>query len=67
MAKNVIGQVTGGDPKKFDDVETVGAVRSKMNVAAEYIGSINGAPAVDGDLVDDYDQVVFTQGSKAGL
>ena len=68
MAKGVIAQLTGGEPKKYDNVETIGELRKKHNVASNYVALLNGETPSDGDSteLEDRDQVDFSQDSKSG-
>jgi sulfur carrier protein ThiS len=66
MAMNVIGQQLGGDKLVCDNVETVGAVRRKLNIPADYAAAVNGDSASDNTAVDDNDFVTFSRKVKGG-
>ena len=64
MSDNVIALATGGERKLVDGVSTVADVKAKLNLTANYIGSINGTPANDSDAVEAGDFVTFAEKVK---
>lgn len=58
MAKNITAQATGGQPKVFNDVETVADVKEQMNLTS-YQASVNGEPADDDYELSDYEFVTL--------
>lgn len=66
MASNVIGHVIGSDRKVLDSVDTVGDVREKLGIDANYAASVNGDPADDSDELEDQDYVSFSRQVKGG-
>lgn len=64
MANKIQAQVVGGAIKSFDGVETVGEVREKMNLGANYTVTVNGE-AQDNDYeLSDYEFVAFAPSVK---
>lgn len=64
MAKNVIGQVVGGQKKVFDDVSTVGDIRRNLGIGANYAGAIAGVNQPDTAPVNDNQYVSFSEQVK---
>ena len=66
MANKVTGVVLGGAPQILDGVNTIGDVRKKMNIAANYEASVDGEPADNDYELDDYNHVSFAPAVKGG-
>lgn len=64
MAKKVTAQVTGGQTKTFDDVNSVDDVRLQLGISAEYTANVNGDPAEMSENVEDYAFVTFAEKVK---
>lgn len=56
MAQKVTVQAVGGQPKVFDNIETVGELKEQMNLGS-YQASVNGEPADDDYELSDYEFV----------
>lgn len=56
MAQKVTAQAVGGQPKVFDNIETVGELKEQMNLGS-YQASVNGEPADDDYALSDYEFV----------
>lgn len=65
-SKNVTGHVVGGQPKLFDDCETVGCIKKRLAVETGYVASVNGDPADDDYELSDYDHVSLAPAVKGG-
>lgn len=53
MAQKVTAQAVGGAPRVFDDIETVGELKERMNLGT-YQATVNGEPADDSEELQDY-------------
>ncbi len=49
----IIAQVVGGKAQPQTDVQTVGEVRQKLGLAANYSASVNGEPSEDSETLED--------------
>lgn len=65
MANKVTAQIVGGASQTFDNVSTVGDVAAKLG-AGDRTATVNGEPASHGDLLNDYEFVVFADKKKGG-
>ncbi len=59
MAQKITAQAVGGQPKVFDDVETVADVKEQMGLSS-YQASVNGEPADDDYELSDYEFVTLS-------
>lgn len=66
MADKITAQVLGGQPKTFDDVETVGDLRKELKLERGYTATVNGEPADDDQDLNDYEFVSFAPAVKGG-
>ncbi len=65
MANNIITQILGGSKQVLDNVNTVGDVKTKLNVQA-YTASVNGSPVTDNQELEEGDFVSLSQAVKGG-
>jgi len=63
---SVIGSVSGGDPKRVNDVETVQDVKDELGLEGNYTAAINGDTASLSDLVENEQYVTFATAVKGG-
>lgn len=63
-ANNVIGQVVGGQKRVFDDCSTVGDIRAKLGIGANYAGAIEGVNQPDSAQLHDNQYVSFSEQVK---
>lgn len=66
MARNITGQVLGGQPKvnlKGDDVQDI---FDELNLTGNYTATINGNPAEMSAELEDYQFVSFAPSVKGG-
>jgi hypothetical protein len=66
MAKKITTQVSGGETKTLERVETVADVRRELDLDDTYSASINGEPASDDEELEDYNFVSFAPSVKGG-
>lgn len=66
MANNIKAQVSGGEVKSYDGVDTVGDVRKKLGLNSSYVATVNGEPEDDECELDDYNFVAFAPAVKGG-
>jgi hypothetical protein len=66
MAKNVTGQVLGGQAKANLEGETVRDIYTALGLSGSYTPSINGEPAEMDETIDDYVFVSFAPAVKGG-
>ena len=66
MAKNITGQVLGGQPKAGLEAETVRDVFAKLELSGSYTATVNGDSADMDDALDDYMFVSFAPAVKGG-
>lgn len=67
MAKQVQGQVAGGEVKVYGDVATVGDLRQKIGLDRANTATVNGEPAEDAHTLRDYDFVGFAKATAGGI
>jgi len=63
MAMKITAQVMGGQPKVFDDVETVKDIKAKLGVS-NHTATVNGEPASDDQELSDYEFVTLAPAVK---
>lgn len=56
MATKITAQAVGGQPKTFDNIQTVGELKEEMGLPT-YQASVNGEPADDDQELNDYEFV----------
>ena len=66
MAKNVTGQILGGDPEAGIAADTVLEVFEALGLDGAYTATINGEPAEMEDSLDEYSFVCFSPAVKGG-
>lgn len=66
MAKNITGQVLGGQPKAGLEAATVGDVFEQLALSGSYTATVNGDAADLDDELDDYMFVSFAPAVKGG-
>jgi len=65
-AKNVTGQVIGGEECVFQGVRTVQNVFDNLGLEGNYTATVNGDPADMEDELDDFSFVSFSAAVKGG-
>jgi len=65
MANNVTACVLGGDPVVLNGVDTVGDVKTEL-VVEGYTATVNGEPADDDFVLEDYEFVSLSPAVKGG-
>lgn len=63
---SVHAAVVGGEPQRVKDVETVGDVRARLELANTYTATVNGEPADDDTYLESEQFVSFAQAVKGG-
>ncbi len=66
MANNIIAQVSGGSKQVVDNVETISALKAKLNLTG-YTAFLNGAPAEDSETLTEGDRVTLAVAAKGGM
>lgn len=66
MARNITGQVLGGQPKAGLEAGTVREVFEKLALSGSYTATVNGDAADMDDELSDYEFVSFAPAVKGG-
>jgi len=66
MANHIQVQICGGESKEYNDVATIGELRTKMGLAKDQVATIKGEPADETDKLRDYDVVGFAKATAGG-
>lgn len=67
MANNVMAVLDGGRPQTLNNVNTPADVLSALGSDGNYTVTINGQPASVDTVLEDYQQVKFTEMIKGGF
>jgi hypothetical protein len=61
---NIVAQVTGGQKKIVDNVTTIKDLRLQMNLADNYVATMDGTPVNDNDYIKEKAFVSFAEKVK---